>query len=261
MYLSERFWTVVTYAFHIVTFSSFDHDAIQQKQLFGSSSPVVDGLRGPIFKPPGRRQSGEGSDFRCDYSSMTGWRPCSTPDDRSCWIENDKGGRFDINTNYETEAPQGILRQYTLFVSNGSINGTANPINGDGLLFPEAKLFNATYPGPWLQACWGDTVEIKVINNLPYNGTSIHWHGIRQNQTVHMDGVNGVTQCPIAPGDSFVYKWNVTQYGSSWYHSHYSLQYADGMVGPIVSTLYPVHSYRFSADLPTDSPRAVFVPI
>ena len=50
---------------------------------------------------------------------------------------------------------------------------------------------------------------------------------------MHMDGVNGVTQCPIAPGDHFVYKFNITQYGSSWYHSHYSVQYADGAVGPM----------------------------
>ena len=47
------------------------------------------------------------------------------------------------------------------------------------------------------------------------------------------DGVNGVTQCPIKPNDSFEYKFNVTQYGSSWYHSHYSVQYADGAAGGI----------------------------
>ena len=52
-----------------------------------------------------------------------------------------------------------------------------------------------------------------------------------------MDGVNGVTQCPIAPGDSFTYSWKAQQYGSSWYHSHYSVQYADGAVGPMVSLL------------------------
>ena len=48
-----------------------------------------------------------------------------------------------------------------------------------------------------------------------------------------MDGVNGITQCPIAPKDHFVYKFDVTQYGSSWYHSHYSVQYADGALGPM----------------------------
>lgn len=51
---------------------------------------------------------------------------------------------------------------------------------------------------------------------------------------MHMDGVNGITQCPIAPGSSFTYEWMAMQYGSSWYHSHYSEQYADGTVGPIV---------------------------
>ena len=67
------------------------------------------------------------------------------------------------------------------------------------------------------------------------NGTSIHWHGIRQLNTMHMDGVNGLTQCPLAPGDSFKYSFKALQYGSSWYHSHYSVQYADGLLGPLVS--------------------------
>lgn len=66
------------------------------------------------------------------------------------------------------------------------------------------------------------------------NGTSIHWHGIRQLNSMHMDGVNGVTQCPLAPGDSFTYSFKALQYGTSWYHSHYSVQYADGLVGPLV---------------------------
>ena len=48
-----------------------------------------------------------------------------------------------------------------------------------------------------------------------------------------MDGVNGITQCPIAPGDFFVYNFTLHQYGSSWYHSHYSVQYADGAAGPM----------------------------
>jgi hypothetical protein len=231
MKLFERIWTTVTYALNIATFSPFDGKGVQQVPLVGYTPAVVGGPRGPIFKPPGGRPAGDGADLVCDYSSMTGWRHCSKPEDRGCWLINDKGGRFDINTDYESVAPRGILRKYTLTVTNGSING-------DGLAFNEAKLFNATYPGPWLQACWGDEVEITVFNRLPYNGTSIHWHGIRQNQTMHMDGVNGITQCPIAPNDKFVYKWNTTQYGSTWYHSHYSLQYADGMVGPIVSLLF-----------------------
>ena len=86
-------------------------------------------------------------------------------------------------------------------------------------------------------------MHITVINKMAMNGTSIHWHGIRQNQTMHMDGVNGVTQCPIAPGDQFTYSWNATQYGSSWYHSHYSVQYADGVQAPIVSNTKDLSMY------------------
>jgi FtsP/CotA-like multicopper oxidase with cupredoxin domain len=77
---------------------------------------------------------------------------------------------------------------------------------------------------------------VTVFNDLPYNGTTVHWHGIRQLGTPEMDGVNGITQCPIKPGDSYTYTFKATQYGTSWYHSHYSLQYADGLLGPI--TIY-----------------------
>lgn len=75
--------------------------------------------------------------------------------------------------------------------------------------------------------------EITVTNNLTYNGTAIHMHGIRMLNRSLMDGVPGVTQCPIAPGKSFTYKFNATQYGTTWYHSHYSLQYSDGVLGPL----------------------------
>ena len=85
---------------------------------------------------------------------------------------------------------------------------------------------------------------MTVINDLPDNlafgnGTSIHWHGLRQWNTMQYDGVNGITQCPIAPGDRFTYTIPIMQYGSSWYHSHYSMQYADGTQGPIVSHSCP----------------------
>lgn len=48
-----------------------------------------------------------------------------------------------------------------------------------------------------------------------------------------MDGVPGITQCPIAPDDTFTYNFTATQYGTSWYHSHYSVQYANGLLGPM----------------------------
>jgi FtsP/CotA-like multicopper oxidase with cupredoxin domain len=62
----------------------------------------------------------------------------------------------------------------------------------------------------------------------------MHWHGIRQMNSGNMDGTNGVTECPIPPGGSRTYTFLLTQFGSSWYHSHHSAQYGDGVLGPIV---------------------------
>jgi len=49
-----------------------------------------------------------------------------------------------------------------------------------------------------------------------------------------MDGTPGISQCPIAPGATFTYRIRAELYGTSWWHSHYSAQYIDGLVGPIV---------------------------
>lgn len=49
-----------------------------------------------------------------------------------------------------------------------------------------------------------------------------------------MDGVPGVSQCPIPPGGSFTYTFQADQFGTSWYHSHYSAQYNDGLYGPMI---------------------------
>ncbi|KAK3334531.1 Cupredoxin, partial [Neurospora tetraspora] len=64
--------------------------------------------------------------------------------------------------------------------------------------------------------------------------TSIHWHGIRQFGEGNQDGANGVTECPIPPGSMKSYTFHVTQYGTSWYHSHYSNQYGNGVVGALI---------------------------
>jgi FtsP/CotA-like multicopper oxidase with cupredoxin domain len=64
-------------------------------------------------------------------------------------------------------------------------------------------------------ADWGDDLEITVTNNLQNNGTGLHWHGLRQLGSNEQDGVNGITECPIAPGDSKVYKFKATQYGTT----------------------------------------------
>ena len=102
----------------------------------------------PIFKPPTTSPTDD-HDFQCNYTAMEGWFPCSISEDRECWLRNRDGGEFNIHTNYEKFAPVGITRHYTLVVTEDSWNA-------DGQDFPNAKLFNNSYPGPWLEACWGD---------------------------------------------------------------------------------------------------------
>ncbi len=94
--------------------------------------------------------------------------------------------------------------------------------------------FNGQYPGPVIEACWGDQIVVHVKNRYINNGTTVHWHGIRQLGSNEMDGVNGITQCPIPYEHEYTYQFNATQYGHTWYHSHYSLQYPDGVAGPLV---------------------------
>ncbi|KAK4220958.1 putative laccase precursor [Podospora fimiseda] len=183
---------------------------------------------GVIFHPDGAPGT-----LQCHYPTLDPdlWEPCNTKDNRACWLrmkKPDKRGKhygYDIHTDYETIAPVGISRHYTLDVSHKLIYPDGHP--------KKAVLFNGTYPGPQIEACWGDELVITIINSLPDMGTAIHWHGIRQLYTNDMDGVP-VTQCPIARGKSLVYKFRVLQYGTTWYHSHYSLQYSDGLCGPMV---------------------------
>ncbi|TQD77624.1 hypothetical protein C1H46_036833 [Malus baccata] len=81
---------------------------------------------------------------------------------------------------------------------------------------------NGSYPGPTIYARDGDTLIVHVLNQSPYNIT-IHWHGIFQLLSAWADGPAYVTQCPIRPGQSFTYKFNITgQEGTLWWHAHVS---------------------------------------
>ncbi|KAI0033491.1 Cupredoxin [Vararia minispora EC-137] len=97
---------------------------------------------------------------------------------------------------------------------------------------------NNQMPGPLIEANEGDTIIVTVRNSLVNQTMSIHWHGIYQNGSAWMDGVPGVTQatlqCPIQPGQTFTYEFQVNQYGTYWYHSHSAVQYTDGLLGPLI---------------------------
>ncbi|XP_057524932.1 L-ascorbate oxidase-like [Amaranthus tricolor] len=107
---------------------------------------------------------------------------------------------------------------------------------------------NGIFPGPTIKAEQGDTIIVEVTNNLFTENLAIHWHGIRQIGTPWYDGTNGVTQCPILPGDTFVYKFVVDRAGTFLYHSHYGMQRTQGLNGMIEVSLPLGQSHPFSYD-------------
>ncbi|KAF2018092.1 multicopper oxidase [Aaosphaeria arxii CBS 175.79] len=147
----------------------------------------------------------------------------NTASTRSEWCD------YSIDTDYMSVVPDtGVTREYWLELTDVTVSP-------DGVS-RSAMAVNGTIPGPTLFADWGDTVTVHVKNSLTtsQNGTSIHWHGIRQNYTNDQDGVVSITQCPTAPEDEVTYTWRATQYGSTWYHSHFALQAWQGIFGGIV---------------------------
>ncbi|KAF1817586.1 laccase precursor [Eremomyces bilateralis CBS 781.70] len=145
------------------------------------------------------------------------------PDSRNCWTDG-----FDINTNpHESWPSTGQTETFNLRLTNT----TCNP---DGHGEKWCTLINGQYPGPTIRANWGDNIRIIVHNDVMDNGTSIHWHGLRQLNSNKQDGTNGVTECPLAPGTTRTYEFKATQHGTTWYHSHHSAQYGEGVVGTII---------------------------
>jgi len=82
-----------------------------------------------------------------------------------------------------------------------------------------AMAYNGQVPGPEIRVREGERVRVVVTNSLD-EPTTIHWHGVDVPNA--MDGVPGVTQKPIAPGDTFVYEFEARPAGTRWYHTHFS---------------------------------------
>lgn len=79
---------------------------------------------------------------------------------------------------------------------------------------------NGNFPGPTIVAREDDTVLVKVVNHVKYN-VSIHWHGVRQLRTCWADGPAYITQCPIQPGQNYIYNFTLAgQRGTLWWHAH-----------------------------------------
>lgn len=83
---------------------------------------------------------------------------------------------------------------------------------------------NGVSPGPVLEGRVGDRVRVVVENALHEEGTSVHWHGVRQRASPWSDGVPGVSQCAVEPGARFVYEFELEAPGTLWWHSHSAFQ-------------------------------------
>ncbi|QBB72517.1 copper oxidase [Pseudolysobacter antarcticus] len=93
--------------------------------------------------------------------------------------------------------------------------------------------YNGSTPGPTIEAVEGDRIRILLTNNLPEQ-TSMHWHGILLPSG--MDGIVGLTQPPILPGETWAYEFTLRQHGTHMYHPHADemTQMALGMMGMFI---------------------------
>ncbi len=103
--------------------------------------------------------------------------------------------------------------------------------DGDGV----ARMlgFNGLTPGPEIRARQGDRISVAFENGID-QGSAIHWHGIHLDNA--MDGVPGLTQAVVEPGETFDYAFVVPHAGTYWYHAHHRSweQVAKGLYGPLI---------------------------
>jgi FtsP/CotA-like multicopper oxidase with cupredoxin domain len=120
-------------------------------------------------------------------------------------------------------AGQKVVR-YDLYVKDTVVN-----FNGKQ---KRAIAVNGQIPMPTLTFTEGDTAEIHVYNELKNETTSLHWHGLLLPNKE--DGVPNLTQMPIEPNTTHIYRFPIMQHGTHWYHSHSGLQEQIGMYGNFV---------------------------
>jgi FtsP/CotA-like multicopper oxidase with cupredoxin domain len=119
-------------------------------------------------------------------------------------------------------------KEYRLAATTATVN-----LTGDGYPDTAVWAYEGTVPGPELRVRRGQPVRIRVVNKLSED-TTVHWHGIRLPNA--MDGVPGLTQKPIQPGESFVYEFTPPDAGTFWYHPHVDTlqQLGRGLAGALI---------------------------
>jgi len=144
--------------------------------------------------------------------------------DDNATIENIKKAKANlgpIKTNTSSAPPRTV--RYDLYIADTTVTY--------GKKSKRAIAVNGQIPMPTLTFTEGDTALIYVHNNLDEE-TSLHWHGLFLPN--RMDGVPFLTQMPIKPHSTYIYKFPIVQHGTHWYHSHSGLQEQIGMYGAFI---------------------------
>jgi FtsP/CotA-like multicopper oxidase with cupredoxin domain len=129
--------------------------------------------------------------------------------------------------SYPAEAhPTGVVRSFDLVAEPTELA----LIDGKPL---KVWAYNGQVPGPTLRIKLGETLRVRFTNHLPQE-TTIHWHGQRLPNA--MDGVPGVTQKAVRPGETFVYEFTPKDAGTFWFHPHVraSEQVERGLYGVLI---------------------------
>lgn len=116
--------------------------------------------------------------------------------------------------------PNGVTLPWKLVEGVKVFHLIAEPVTHEFApgLVGECWGYNGRTPGPTIEVVEGDRVRIYVTNKLP-EPTSVHWHGVLLPNG--MDGVSGLNQKPIAPGETFKYEFTLRQHGTHMYHPHF----------------------------------------
>ncbi|KAL3145498.1 hypothetical protein ABBQ32_003322 [Trebouxia sp. C0010 RCD-2024] len=147
-----------------------------------------------------------------------------------CWVCVCADGTRDLLQT--TSATDSIVEEYVWRATVGS--------RAPDCFQRDVILVNGTFQ-PTLVITHGQYLQVTVVNDMPADypsvadGISIHWHGFSMRGSEWYDGTGRITQCPIAPGTNFTYKFQVNeQPGSYIWHDHSASNRADGLQGALI---------------------------
>jgi FtsP/CotA-like multicopper oxidase with cupredoxin domain len=187
-----------------------------------------------VSEPPEKQRPH--ADYPRDHPGAGG--PVGTPTDRGKLVP---GLRKPGLPPVSVESPDLTKLPWTVRDGVKEFHLIAMPVKRE--LLPHLEMdvwgFNGTMPGPMIEVNQGDRVRIIVENRLP-EFTSIHWHSLEI--PVSQDGVPGLVQDFIPPGEAFVYEFLLHQHGTFFYHAHVAMQEAMGMVGLFI--IHPKEAYE-----------------